>query len=106
MADTNHPHFAYHNDAYSYVERAKKQLELFDTGNPESLFYAAFELRTGIEARLYDGLRAKHGQDLLYLSGEFSRLTQAHCLTAQAERRPERSEEASAPASVRQRACR
>jgi hypothetical protein len=58
MADTNHPYFSYHNDAYSYVERAKKQLELFDTGNPESLFYAAFELRTGIEARLYDGLRA------------------------------------------------
>jgi hypothetical protein len=51
-------YFAYHHDAYSYVERAQKQLQLFDAGNPESLFYAAFELRTGIEARLYDGLRA------------------------------------------------
>jgi hypothetical protein len=58
MTDPNHPYFAYHHDAYSYVERAQKQLQLFDAGNPESLFYAAFELRTGIEARLYDGLRA------------------------------------------------
>src|SRR5919109_5293969 len=58
MTDPNHPYFAYHHDAYSYVERAQKQLQLFDAGNSESFFYAAFELRTGIEARLYDGLRA------------------------------------------------
>jgi hypothetical protein len=58
MTQPNHPFFAYHHDAYSYVERAQKQLELFDVGNPENLFYAAFELRMGIEARLYDGLRA------------------------------------------------
>jgi hypothetical protein len=58
MTQPNQPYFAYAYDAWSYVERAKKQLELFDAGNPESLFYAAFELRMGIEARLYDGLRA------------------------------------------------
>src|ERR671925_2319712 len=58
MTDPNHPYFAYHHDAYSYVERAQKQLQLFDAGNSESFFYAAFELRTGIEARLHDGLRA------------------------------------------------
>jgi hypothetical protein len=57
MTDPNYPNFAYHTDAWSYVERAQKQLQLFDAGNPESLFYAAFELCTGIEARLYDGLR-------------------------------------------------
>ena len=51
------PYFAYHTDAWSYVERAQKQLQLFDAGNPENLFYAAFELRTGIEACLYDGLK-------------------------------------------------
>jgi hypothetical protein len=58
MPHPNSPYFAYHIDAWSYAERAQKQLQLFDAGNPESLFYAAFELRTGIEARLYDGLRA------------------------------------------------
>jgi hypothetical protein len=58
MPHPNSPYFAYHADAWSYVERVQKQLQLFDAGNPESLFYAAFELRTGIEARLYDGLRA------------------------------------------------
>jgi hypothetical protein len=57
MTDLNHPFFAYHHDAYSYVERAQKQFRLFDAGNPENLFYAALELRMGIEARLYDGLR-------------------------------------------------
>jgi hypothetical protein len=58
MTDPHYPYFAYHHDAGSYGERAQKQLKLFDAGNPESLFYAAFELRMGIEARLYDGLRA------------------------------------------------
>jgi hypothetical protein len=38
------------------VERAQKHLQLFDEGLPEGLFYAAFELRMGIEARLFDGL--------------------------------------------------
>ena len=56
MTQPNHPHFAYHIDAWSYVERAQKQLQLFDAGNPESLFYAALELRIGIEARLIKGI--------------------------------------------------
>ena len=58
MNDANSPYFVYQHDAWSYVERAQKQLLLFDEGNPDCLFYAAFELRTGIEARLYDSLRA------------------------------------------------
>jgi len=58
MNDPNYPYFVYHHDAWSYVERAQKQLQLFDARNPECLFYAAFELRMGIESRLYDGLRA------------------------------------------------
>jgi len=57
MTDPNSLSFIYHHDAGSYVERAEKQLQLFDEGNPESLFYAAFELRMGIEARLYNGLK-------------------------------------------------
>jgi hypothetical protein len=58
MTDPHYPYFAYQIDAASYAGRAKRHLQLFDAGNPESLFYAAFELRTGIEARLHDGLRA------------------------------------------------
>jgi hypothetical protein len=57
MANPNYPYFAYHTDAASYAERAHKQLRLFDAGNPESLFYAAFELRTGIESRLIKGIK-------------------------------------------------
>jgi hypothetical protein len=52
-------HFiAYNINTGSFVERAQKQLQLFDEGNPESLFYAALELRMGIEARLLEILRA------------------------------------------------
>jgi hypothetical protein len=58
MTDQNYPYFAYYINAWSYLEGAQQQLQLFDARNPESLFYAAFELRTGIEARLYDGLKA------------------------------------------------
>ena len=57
MTGANYPYFAYHIDAWSCVERAQKQLQLFDEGNPESLFYAALELRMGIEARLLEVLR-------------------------------------------------
>jgi len=42
----------------AYVERAEKHLQLFDKGITESLFYAAFELRTGIESRMFEGLDA------------------------------------------------
>jgi hypothetical protein len=33
-------------------------MDLFDTGYPENLFYAALELRMGIEARLFEYLDA------------------------------------------------
>jgi hypothetical protein len=39
------------------LERARKQLQLFDTGNAESLFYAALELRLGIESRISNELK-------------------------------------------------
>src|SRR5882724_869378 len=58
MTDPNYPYFDYPIDAASYAERAQRQLQLFDAGNPESLFYAAFELRMVIEARFDKGLRA------------------------------------------------
>jgi hypothetical protein len=35
MTDPNYPFFTYAADAWSYVERAQKQLQLFDAGNPE-----------------------------------------------------------------------
>lgn len=38
-------------DSRSYLERARKQL---DQGTQEGLFYAAFELRCGAEARLHE----------------------------------------------------
>ncbi len=57
MPDPNRPYYAYHYDAGSHAERAQRQLQLFDAENLESLFYAAFELRTGIEARLYEGAK-------------------------------------------------
>jgi hypothetical protein len=50
--------YDYGRDSWSFVERAHKQLQFFDAGNPESLFYAALELRMGIEARLLEILRA------------------------------------------------
>jgi hypothetical protein len=52
------PYYDYGRDSWSFVERAQKQLQLFDAGNLESLFYAALELRMGIEARLLEILRA------------------------------------------------
>ena len=40
------------------IERAKKLLEAFDEGKYECLFYAALELRMGLEGRLYAYIRA------------------------------------------------
>jgi hypothetical protein len=57
MTDLDSPYFFHPTDSGSFAERAQKQLQLFDTGNPESLFYAALELRMGIEARLLQVLR-------------------------------------------------
>lgn len=44
--------------ASEYLRRAKSQLELFDRGHWPSLFYAALELRLGIEMRLETYLSA------------------------------------------------
>lgn len=40
---------SYGTHSKDYLTRARQRL---DEGSPESLFYAAFELRCGIEARL------------------------------------------------------
>ncbi|MFH1011930.1 MAG: hypothetical protein V1784_11940 [bacterium] len=38
--------------SFEYLRKAKEQLELYDHGNLHSLFYAALDLRFGIEMRL------------------------------------------------------
>ena len=58
MTDPNYPYFSYNHDAWSYLERARKHLQLFEAGNPESLFYASLELRLGIESRITYELKA------------------------------------------------
>jgi hypothetical protein len=50
--------FRYNIPSFCFLERARKQLKLFDEGVPESLFYAALELRMGIEARLFEYIEA------------------------------------------------
>lgn len=46
----------YATDIYAYLVRARTQL---DSNSPESLFYAAFELRSAIESRLQQYLDAR-----------------------------------------------
>ena len=46
---------SYYVDARSYLNRARTQL---DEGTPEAVFYAAFELRCGIEKRMREYLEA------------------------------------------------
>ncbi|MGA2632230.1 MAG: hypothetical protein ABSG54_18710 [Terriglobia bacterium] len=46
----------YHVSARAYLERARTQL---DAATPEGLFYAAFELRAGIQARMQQYLQAQ-----------------------------------------------
>ncbi|MBI1955959.1 MAG: hypothetical protein HYS38_06155 [Acidobacteria bacterium] len=46
----------YHISARAYLERARAQLDL---GTAEALFYAAFELRAGIQARMQQYLKAQ-----------------------------------------------
>jgi hypothetical protein len=59
MSDSNSPYIGdYCTASFCFLERARKQIELFDSGCIESLFYAALELRTGIEARLFEYLDA------------------------------------------------
>ena len=50
--------FKYGIPSHCFLERARKQLKLFDEDTPESLFYAALELRMGIEARLFEYIEA------------------------------------------------
>lgn len=50
------PFFEREGDPDRFLRRAREQLRNFDKGNIESLFYAALELRFGIEARLYVAL--------------------------------------------------
>jgi len=69
MSDMDSPYFDYNIPSFCFLERARKQLELFDSGSIESLFYAALELRTGIEARLFEYLDASMGDNKKKLSG-------------------------------------
>ena len=57
MSETS-PFFAYQATSYGFLERALAHLERFDEEDEaSSLFYAAFELRMGIEARLWEYLK-------------------------------------------------
>ncbi len=44
-------------DSYSYLKRARKRL---DENTPSSLFYAAFELRCGVESKMQEYLNAQN----------------------------------------------
>lgn len=52
------PYFNYNISAIYYLNRAKEQLQLFDSGVIEGLFYGALDLRFGIEARLFEYIKA------------------------------------------------
>lgn len=56
MTDPDYPYVDYNISSLDFLDRARKQLSLFDAGNIESLFYAALELRMGIEARICEYL--------------------------------------------------
>ena len=58
MTDQEHSLFQYNIDSQSYLCRGRDHLEHFDTGEVPSLFYAALELRMGIEARIREYLDA------------------------------------------------
>jgi hypothetical protein len=51
-------YFNYDIPAAYFLNRAKRQLQLFDSGVVESLFYCALDLRFGIEARLFEYIEA------------------------------------------------
>ena len=52
------PYVNFDIPSFCYLDRAKKQLRLFDSGVVESLFYCALDLRFGIEARLFEYIEA------------------------------------------------
>ena len=58
MSNSKDWSFRYNIPSFCFLERARKQLKLFDEGSSESLFYAALELRVGIEARLFEYIEA------------------------------------------------
>jgi hypothetical protein len=50
--------FSYNVPAFCFLERAQSLLDRFDKGEVECLFYAALELRMGIESRLFEYIRS------------------------------------------------
>jgi hypothetical protein len=48
-------------ESLCFLQRAEQLLEEFDAGNEAAFFYAAFELRMGIEAKLYRTIDAAMG---------------------------------------------
>jgi len=49
-------------ESLCFLQRAERLLEEFDAGSEAALFYAAFELRMGIEAKLYRTIDAATGR--------------------------------------------
>ena len=59
MTCSNDSTFNYNIDSRSFLKRAKQNLKIFDNcQNPQFLFYAALEIRTGIECRLYEYIKS------------------------------------------------
>ncbi|MEW6108883.1 MAG: hypothetical protein AB1632_06930 [Nitrospirota bacterium] len=56
MTNPDYPYVNYNISSLDFLDRARKQLCFFDAGNIENLFYAALELRMGIEALVCERL--------------------------------------------------
>ena len=71
--ESESPIFNYSIPAFNHLQRAKKQLQLFDAGTVQSLFYCALDLRFGIEARLFEYIEASSStlRNPLKLSKEY-----------------------------------
>ena len=66
---TNDTTYNYNIDSRSFLIRAKENLKIFDESqNPQFFFYAALEIRTGIECRLYEYILASLKQNHLELN--------------------------------------
>lgn len=59
---TENPFHSHMIDAEPFLERARLQLNRFDEGELPALFYAAYELRAGIESRLHTYVKATYGK--------------------------------------------
>lgn len=55
--------FNFSSTSYDFLHRAEEELGKFDNGQHGSIFYAALNLRFGIEARLYEYIRAAYRQN-------------------------------------------